>query len=67
LKIFASHGAHDTSGKINTVVNDTGINDTGNKFATGTAGVVDTGGNFATSVNATGSNFVAGVNHDAYN
>jgi hypothetical protein len=31
----------------------TGINDTGDKFALGTAGVVDTGGKFAASVNDT--------------
>ncbi len=32
----------------------TGINDTGGKFASGTAGVVDTCGKFATGVNDTG-------------
>jgi hypothetical protein len=31
----------------------TGINDTGDKFASGIAGVVDTGGKFANGVNDT--------------
>jgi hypothetical protein len=39
----------------------TGINDTGGKFATGTAGVVDTGGNFATGVNDMGRKFASGL------
>jgi hypothetical protein len=42
-------------------VNKTGIDGTGARFATGTAGVIDTGGKFATSVSATGRKFAAGV------
>jgi hypothetical protein len=40
----------------------TGINVTGGKFATDTAGVVDTGGKFATGVVDTGDKFAAGIN-----
>jgi hypothetical protein len=39
----------------------TGINDTGGKFATSFTSVVDTGGKFAAGVNDTGGKYAAGV------
>jgi hypothetical protein len=53
---------------------DTGVNNTGGKFATSTAGVFDTGGKFATCVNDTGGSrlilfplFAPGVNDNGNN